>query len=394
MIFSPSARRDAKSFILDRSPESDTGKARTSDRMLLATIVILMAFGLLAVFSSIAYFAEIKKTTATNLMLSHLSKLGIAGFAMLIFSKVDYRRVIGWSKYLLFISWGLLLVVSLFGTEVWGAKRSLIVAGLSFQPSTIATVSLLIYLVAVCREKADYIGDLHRAFIPLMAYIGITCALIAMEDFSSAGVLGVISLMVLFVGNVPVKYLSMLVLAGLIGGSALVMSSPFRQERLNNYVEQVVDINSDTLVGDSGYQAQQAHIAIARGGLTGVGIGKSSQRDFLPAPYNDFIYAIIAEEYGFIGSAAVLILYTVILVRGIFFVAGRVTDELGRHLAVTCTLGIVTYAYVNAAVATGLFPVTGLPMPFVSYGGTSMVFSGILMGILLNISKTVKEVAA
>ena len=394
MIFSPASRRDAKSFILDQSPESDMGKARTSDRILLATIVMLMAFGLLAVFSSIAYFAEIKKTTATTLMLSHLIKLGIAGFVMLIFSKFDYRKVLGWSKYALLLSWGLLLFVTLFGTEVWGAKRSLNVAGFSFQPSTVATVSLLIYLVAMCREKAEYIRDFQRAFIPLMTYVGITCALIAVEDFSSAGVLGVISLMVLFVGKVPVKYLATLVLVGLIGGSSLIMSSPFRQERLKNYVEQVVDINSDTLVGDSGYQAQQAHIAIARGGLTGVGIGKSSQRDFLPAPYNDFIYAIIAEEYGFIGSAVVLILYTVILVRGIFFVAGRAADDLGRHLAVACTLGIVTYAYVNAAVATGLFPVTGLPMPFVSYGGTSMVFSGMLMGILLNISKTMKEDAA
>jgi cell division protein FtsW len=197
--------------------------------------------------------------------------------------------------------------------------------------------------------------------------------------------------MVLFVGNVPVKYLATLVLVGLIGGSSLIMSSPFRQDRLKNYVEQVVDINSETLVNDTGYQAQQAHIAIARGGLTGVGIGKSSQRDFLPAPYNDFIYAIIAEEYGFIGSAVVLILYTVILIRGIFFVARRAADDLGRHLAVAATLGIVMYAYVNAAVATGLFPVTGLPMPFVSYGGTSMVFSGILMGILLNISKSHRE---
>lgn len=394
MIFSPSTRRDAKSFILDQSPERDMGKARTSDRVLLATIVMLMAFGVLAVFSSIAYFAEIKKTTATTLILGHLLKLGIAGVAMLVFSKFDYHKVLGASKMALFISWGLLLFVTLFGTEVWGAKRSLNVAGFSFQPSTIATVSLLIHLVAMCREKAEYIRDFQRAFVPLMAYIGITCALIAVEDFSSAGVLGVISLMVLFVGNVPVKYLATLVLVGLIGASSLIMSSPFRQDRLKNYVEQVVDINSESLVNDTGYQAQQAHIAIARGGLTGVGIGKSSQRDFLPAPYNDFIYAIIAEEYGFIGSAIVLILYTVIMIRGIFFIARRASDDLGRHLAVAATLGIVMYAYVNAAVATGLFPVTGLPMPFVSYGGTSMVFSGILMGILLNISKSHREESA
>ncbi len=391
MIFGPTARRDAQSFILDQSPERDMGKARTSDRVLLAAIVMLMAFGLLAVFSSIAYFAELKKTTATALMLSHLTKLGIAGMVMLLFSKIDYHRLLNISKFGLFLSWGFLIFVTMFGTEVWGAKRSLSLGGFSFQPSSMATVSLLIYLVAMCREKAEYITDFGRAFIPMMAYIGFTCALIAVEDFSSAGVLGILSLLVLFVGKVPVRYLTALILIGVIGGTAFIYSSPFRQKRIDSYIEQVVDIKSDALVSDSGYQAQQAHIAIARGGLVGVGIGKSSQRDFLPAPYNDFIYAIIAEEYGFIGSMMVLILYTVILVRGIFFIARRAFDDVGQHLAVACTLGIVMYAYVNAAVATGLFPVTGLPMPFVSYGGTSMLFSGMLMGILLNISKSKRE---
>ncbi len=391
MIFSPSSRRDAKSFILDQSPERDMGKARTSDRVLLATIVMLMAFGLLAVFSSIAYFAEIKKTTATTLMLSHLLKLGIAGIVMLLFSKVDYHKVLGMSKFALFVSWGLLFFVTVFGTEVWGAKRSLNLGAFSFQPSALATVSLLGYLVVMCREKAEYIKDFKRAFVPMMSYVAITCGLIALEDFSSAGVVGVLSLLVLFVGNVPVRHLMSLVLIGAIGGAVLVSMSPFRQERIENYVEQVANINSETLVSDSGYQAQQAHIAIARGGLLGVGIGKSSQRDFLPAPYNDFIYAIIAEEYGFVGSAIILILYTLILVRGIFFIARRAFDDIGRHLAVAFTLGIVIYAYVNAAVATGLLPVTGLPMPFVSYGGTSMLFSGLMMGVLLNISKSKRE---
>lgn len=388
MIFSPSARRDAKSFILDQSPERDMGKARTSDRVLLTAIVMLMAFGLLAVFSSIAYFAEIKQTTATSLMFSHLIKLGIAAFVMLVFSKIDYHTVLGFAKLGLLISWALLAFVTLFGTEVWGAKRALNLGGFSFQPSSAATVALLLYLVHFCHKRASSITDFKDTFLPLLGHIAITCGLIAIEDFSSAAILVGMALLVLFVGQIPVRYLASLVAVGLIGGVLFIGSSDFRRARITTYIEQITDIKSDALVGDSGYQAQQAHIAIARGGLMGVGIGKSSQRDFLPAPYNDFIYAIIAEEYGLIGSILVLGIYTVILFRGIFFVARTAFDGVGQHLAVACTVGIVMYAYVNAAVATGLFPVTGLPMPFVSYGGTSMLFSGMLMGVLLNISKS------
>jgi cell division protein FtsW len=139
---------------------------------------------------------------------------------------------------------------------------------------------------------------------------------------------------------------------------------------------------------DEGYQAQQAQIAIAQGQITGVGIGKSTQRDFLPAPYNDFIFAIIAEEYGLIGSLGLILIYTLILIRGVVFIARKAPDSLGMLLATACTLMVVMYGFVNAGVASGILPVTGLPMPFVSYGGTSMLFSGAMVGILLNVSKS------
>ena len=364
------------------------GKARKSDRILLVSVVMLMAVGVLAVFSSIAYFAELKQTTATSLILGHLTKLGFAVFVMILFSKVDYHIVIRFAKIGLLVSWGLLLFVTLFGTEVWGAKRSVNLGGFSFQPSSMAMVSLLMYLVHYAHQTGKDMRHFSKGFMPAMVYVGITCALIAVEDFSSAAVLGGMAMLILFVAEVPARYLATLVLIGALGGATFIGSSSFRQALIASYIDQITDIKSDSLVGDNGYQAQQAHIAIARGGLIGVGIGKSSQRDFLPAPYNDFIYAIIAEEYGLLGSMLVLLLYTLILIRGVFFVARQAFDSIGRQLAVACTIGIVTYAYVNAAVATGLFPVTGLPMPFVSYGGSSMVFSGILMGVLLNISKT------
>jgi cell division protein FtsW len=191
----------------------------------------------------------------------------------------------------------------------------------------------------------------------------------------------------MFVGRISLPQLSALVLIGLIGGSAFVMSSPERQSRITSYVTQITEINNVRLDQNDGYQAQQAHIAIAQGEFFGVGIGKSTQRDFLPAPYNDFIFAIIAEEYGLAGAAFVLAIFTLIMVRGIAITARHAPDVLGTMLALGATLFLTIYALVNACVATGLFPVTGLPMPFISYGGTSIIFAAIMTGILLNISK-------
>lgn len=221
----------------------------------------------------------------------------------------------------------------------------------------------------------------------MMFYVVVTCGLIGIEDFSSAGVLMFLSMLLMFMGGVSKLHLGTMVLIGVLGGTALVTSSDARVSRITNYLEQVISINSHELDGGSGYQSQQAHIAIARGQFSGVGMGKSAQRDFLPAPYNDFIFAIIAEEYGILGTGLILILFTLILIRGIVFVARNAGTLSGQLLATILTLTFVLFGYVNAAVATGLFPVTGLPMPFVSYGGTSMIFSGLMIGIILNISK-------
>ncbi len=358
-----------------------------SDRWILAAVIMLMMFGLLAVFSSIAFFAETRFTTASNLVGGHIVKLGIAFMVMIIFSKIDYHILARFSKYAVLLSWIFLLVTTLYGQEVWGARRSLSVGGFSFQPSSFAIVALLIHIVVMIVRKREYVKDFKKSFIPMLVWITITCALIGIEDFSSAALLFGLCLTVMFVGRVSTAHILAVLLIGAIGGTALIMQTAERQSRVTNYIDQVLHIKSDEFVLAAGYQAQQAHIAVAQGGLFGVGIGKSTQRDFLPAPYNDFIFAIITEEYGLLGAGFLLFIYTLILFRGLIYVAKRAIDEEGMLLAVACTLTVTMYAYVNAAVATGLFPVTGLPMPFISYGGTSMLFSGIMIGIILNISK-------
>ena len=350
-------------------------------------VVMLMMFGMLAVYSSIAFFAESKSTTAGQLIIGHLIKLAIAFVVMLIASKINYHTLAKFSRLGMVISWILLVVVIAFGAEQFGAKRWLNVAGFTFQPSTVASVALLLHVCVLLNEKQEYIKDFKRTFLPILFWVTITCALIGVEDFSTAALLLGTCLILMFIGRASVVQLGSLIVIGALGGVLLLGQSENRQSRIDQYLTQVKDIPTEKILQGSGYQAQQAHIAIARGELLGVGIGKSAQRDFLPAPYNDFIFAIIAEEYGLLGAMALIFIYTLILIRGIVFIARKAEDNLGMLLAVACTLLIVLYGYINAGVASGILPVTGLPMPFVSYGGTSMLLAGFMVGILLNISK-------
>lgn len=369
------------------SPDDIDTPKQGSDRVLLVSVIILMIFGILAVYSAIAYFAESNQTTAGSMVIGHMTKLGIAFIVMLIFSKLDYHLLVKFSRFGMVISWLLLIGVMLFGTEVFGAKRTLDLGGFSFQPSAVAAVALLVHVAVLLDEKQEYIKDFKKTFLPIMFWVVITCALIGIEDFSSAAILMGMSLLVMFIGRISMMQLGTLVVIGLLGASALILQSPERQSRIHQYVNQIVDINSEEFNGEEGYQAQQAHIAIAQGEILGVGIGKSTQRDFLPAPYNDFIFAIIAEEYGLLGSISLIFLFTLIFFRGMAKIAKNAPDTAGTLIAVACTLMVTIYGFVNAGVASGLLPVTGLPMPFVSYGGTSTLTAGLMIGILLNISK-------
>ena len=358
-----------------------------SDQVLFVSIILLMIFGCLAVFSSIAFFAQSHETTAGHLVSRHMIKLAIAFFIMILVSKLNYKVLARFSRPAIVISWILLMAVQVFGDIQFGAQRSLSIGALSFQPTSLAAVALILHVSVLLHEKQNYIKDFGKAFLPIVIWVLFTCFLIAIEDFSSAAVLLVICGFMMFVGRISVPQLSALVLIGLIGGASLIYSSPERQNRITQYTSQITKINNQEFETGEGYQAQQAHIAIAQGKLLGVGIGKSTQRDFLPAPYNDFIFAIIAEEYGIIGSSAVVFLYLVILYRGIAVIARHSKDVLGTLMAFGSTLLISFYAFINAGVASGLLPVTGLPMPFVSYGGSSMLFAGLMAGILLNISR-------
>lgn len=360
---------------------------RGSDQVLFVSVIILMVFGVLAVFSSVAFFAESSGQNAGTFVVKHVIKLGMALVFIIFLSKVNYRVLARFSRIFLIASWITIFAMFLYGEGAWGATRALDLGFITFQPIAFAGVTLILHVAVLIHEKQEYIKSFSRAVLPIMFWIITTCGLIAIEDFSSAAVIMAISVVMMFVGRISLAQLSALILAGVIGGSAFVMSSPERESRITSYIAQITEVNNVRLDQNDGYQAQQAHIAIAQGEFFGVGIGKSTQRDFLPAPYNDFIFAIIAEEYGLVGAAFVLTMFTLIMIRGIAIIARHAPDVLGTMLALGSTLFLTIYALVNACVATGLFPVTGLPMPFISYGGTSILFSAIMTGILLNISK-------
>lgn len=366
--------------------------ARPVDKYILWIVLVLSAMGVVAVYSAVSFLAETKVEGDTELfLLRHVLRLGLALGAVAVFSVIDYHRLARWSRLVLIGSLLLLVLVQLFGVTHGGATRSFRVGPVSFQPSDMAKVALVLYVGVLLARKQEYVKSFSRAFAPIFFWVFLSVVLIGMEDLSTAAlVLASVGLMS-FIGRASVLHLGSLTAAGAACAVLLLLVSPNRAARVESYLgikifsntqtEEVLDVQSE------GYQARQARIAFAMGGLTGRGPGKSVQRDFLPAPYNDFIFAIIAEEYGLLGALGILTLFVVLLFRGFLRIARYAPDPLGLFLAVGLTTMIALYSFVHAGVSCGLLPVTGLPLPLVSYGGTSMIATGAMIGILLNISR-------
>ena len=362
-----------------------------ADKYLLWVVIGLAAIGVVAVYSAVGFLAETKADGHTGRFLfRHLAHLGLALGLMGVFSMIDYRWIAQYSRPALLVATGLLVLVQLFGITSGGAERALQVGFLMFQPAEFAKVALLTYLAVLLAKKQEYIQSFSRAFTPLFAWIILVVVLIGIEDLSTASLVLMSAVLMCFVARVHVAQLASLAMLTVTLAIIFLLVSPARMNRVEEYLgvkltEQTEE--AEAVPVELGYQAKQARIAFAMGGLTGRGPGKSTQRDFLPAPYNDFIFAIIVEEYGVIGGLLLLALFTVFLFRGYLRIARPAADPLGLILGVGLTTIIVLYGFVHAGVNSGVFPVTGLPMPFVSYGGSSLVANGIIVGILLNISR-------
>ncbi|PSR00884.1 MAG: cell division protein FtsW [Bacteroidetes bacterium QS_8_68_28] len=360
-----------------------------ADRYVAWIALALAALGAVAVYSATAFLAGGAGTT--DYLARHVVRIGVALGAMALFSVIDYRFLARISKPLLIGALGLLVAVKLVGVARGGAQRWIELAGVGFQPSELARGALLLYVATLLVRKQGYIKSFGRAFTPVFFWVFATIALIGMDDLSTAFIVLMAVMLMCFVARVSVLQLGGLAAAGLAGAFLLLCFSPNRAARMEAYTGMNLFPGTETekALGEraEGYQAKQAKIAIARGGLLGVGPGKGVQRDFLPAPYNDFIFAIVAEEYGLLGAGVLLVLFGAFLFRGLMRIARHAPDPLGLVLATGLTVTVALYGFVNAGVACGLLPVTGLPMPMVSYGGTAMLSNGIMLGILLNISR-------
>ena len=367
-----------------------------ADKYVVWVVLALSAVGVVAVYSAVTYLAEVRAGVGPEQFLfRHVLRVGIALGVMGVVSLIDYRWIAKYSRLFLIVALLLLLAVKIVGLFSPGADRWIQVAGFGFQPSDLARVALVFYVAVLLVQKQDYVKSFTNAFLPILVWVFGTVLLIGIDDLSTSAVVLLAVMLMCFVGRVSVLQIGGLGTLGAVLAVVLIMTSPHRAARLEAYLGVDLFDGPDTeyVMSSQGerYQAQQARIAFAVGGFTGVGPGKSTQRNFLPAPYNDFIFAIIAEEYGILGALALLAGFCVLLFRGYLRIARDAPDPLGLVLAVGFTTMIVAYGFVHAGVSCGLLPVTGLPMPFVSYGGTSLVANGIMAGVLLNISRQTEK---
>lgn len=364
---------------------------RPVDKLVLWSVLVLTGVGVAAVYSAITYFAETQAGGNTGHFLSnHLIRVGLALGMMGLFSMIDYRLVARVSRFALFVTLALLVLVQVAGVTYWGAERSIY----GFQPSEPARLALVLSVSLLLARKQNYIKSFSRSFAPIFFWILLTIGLVGIEDLSTAALLLTSVLVMCFVARVSILHIGSLGVVGLLLAYLLLLGSPARAARIEAWLGIKLFPNTEAVevFNSQGemYQANQAKIAFATGGLTGVGPGKSVRKGFIPASYNDFIYAIIAEEYGVIGALALLFLYVLILFRGFLRIARGAPDPLGLFLSVGLVIMLSLYGFVHAGVASGILPVTGLALPFVSYGGSSMIVNGMMVGILLNISRQVE----
>lgn len=352
------------------------------DIFVFVSVIALLVFSLAAVYSASSTFSFAKQNDFSYFFRSHTIKVLIAFVALILGMNINYQWYKKLTKKVIIVSVILLIFTFIFGTVIKGANRWLSFGTLSFQPSEIGKFALIFHLAFLLEQKADILDNFGKGVSPLLIWTGVIAGLVMMQpSFSAGAMICLISLTIFFVGNVRIKHL-LLVMASIIPILALyAISAQYRLNRILSYFGQS---DSADMIN---YQVTQAIIGFGNGAIFGVGPGQSRQRDFfLPESYGDFIFAIIGEEYGFIGATIILAIFVLIMIRGIK-IAKRAPDLFGRNLAVGLTSAITLYALVNTGVASGVFPTTGLPLPFLSYGGTSMLLSAFAIGVILNISK-------
>jgi cell division protein FtsW len=354
------------------------------DRVIWAVVFALSLISILVVYSSIGTLAYKRTASTESYLLKHTFMVFLGLAAMWFAHKVDYRYYSKISRLALWVSVPLLIYTFTNGVTINGAARWIRVPIFgSFQPSDFASLALIINLASMLSKKQQNIDDIKEALIPILIWCGIICSLIGLTNVSTAVLLFFTCMLIMFIGRVSVKYLAMLVLVGLLSG-VVALRFGDRWETVKSRVTAFV--NGTELP----FQAKQGRIAVSTGGIFGKGPGNSNQRNILPHPYSDFVYAIVVEEYGMIGGVIVLVLYLILLHRGMK-AAYNSDRAFGGLLSAGLSFDLVCQAMVNMGVVVGLGPITGQPLPLISMGGTAMVFTGLSIGIILSVSRGDQE---
>jgi cell division protein FtsW len=367
------------------------------DRVVWAILVLLGLFSILAVYSSTGTLAYRERGGNTE---AYLFKHGIilaAGLVVTYFAHLlHYRRYMNWSPVLLPMAIILLLYTMILGPEINEARRWIVlpVIGLSFQTSDFAKLALIIYVARAISSKQDYIEDFKSAFLPIIVPVVVVCGLIAPADLSTSIILFLTCLLMMFVGRVALKYIGLLMLTGGIVFVMLIMLGRTFPDhiRVTTWESRLQEFYSPEPGGEDTYQIDQAKIALANGGLTGVGPGNSTQRNYLPYAHADFIYAVICEEYGVIGGAVIIGLYLLLFFRVTRLIT-KSPKAFGAIVALGLSVVVVIQAFFHIGINVNLLPVTGLTLPLISMGGTSLLFTCIAFGIILSVSKYIESVA-
>ncbi len=351
-------------------------------KLLLLIVALLMCIGIIVVYSSGAGWAEQKYSDPQYFLWRQLT-FAVAGMALIVLvGAIDYHVFMKLSKLLLFVSIGLLTTLLLLKLVhvIHGAARWLGFGPFKFQASDLAKYAIIFHFSRLISEKRQYIKELNDSYYPLLILLMSVVALVALEpNFSTASLIAIIGFILMFIGGVRIKHL--LSTAALIVpiGAVFAVAAPYRVARLVSF------FSSDQK--QLSYQVHQALLGLGNGGLLGLGVGASKQRElYLPLSYNDFVFVVIGEEYGFIGSIVVLLLFAGFFVCGIV-ISKRAPDSFGRFVAAGITIAISLFAFVNIAVASHLLPTTGVALPFISYGGTALLFNSLGVGVLVGISR-------
>jgi len=377
------------------------------DKVIWAIVILLTMVSILVVYSSVGSLAYRMNKSTESYLFRQIGYICLGVIIIYFAHRVNYTIYSRVASILFIISIPLLLYTLKYGSDINEANRwiKLPVINLTFQTSDLAKLALFMYLSRLLSRRQNIIKDFKKGFLPLIIPVAVICILIAPANLSTSLLIGGIALMLMFIGRVSLKHIMLVIGLAMIPLIILVSIASHYYDhedhvsedlpavlsfgRMPTWVKRVQDfMYADK--EDASYQVQQAKIAIATGGIFGKGPGKSEERNFLPHPYSDFIYAIIIEEYGLAGGTIILLIYLLFLFRSIRLFQ-RCPYAFGAFLAVALSFTLVIQALVNMAVNVNLFPTTGVTLPLVSMGGSSLLFTCFSIGIILSVARNVED---